>query len=100
MIFLNAHTNLNVVTFNEDTQHHVLHEFEPFSGYMKCFATHIRGFKFLNIYMIRDQQGRDLEEALTYQKQFSDAMIYALESRFGNNDIVNAFNVLILSNMP
>jgi len=38
--------------------------------------------------MIRDQQGRDLEEALIFQKQFSEAMIYALEFRFKDNDIV------------
>ena len=94
MLFLDKQTDLNVVMFNEDTQYHVVPEFGPFGGYMRCFATQIRGFKFLSIDMVRDQQGRDLEEALTFQKQFSEAVILALESRFEDNDIISAFKVL------
>ena len=100
MLFLDEQTDLNTVMFNEDTQYHVLPEFGPFGGYMRRFATQIRGFTFLSIDMVRDQQGRDLEEALTFQKQFSEAMILALEFRFEDNDIVSAFKVLNPTNMP
>ena len=67
---------------------------------MRRFATQIRGFRFLSIDMVRDQQGRNLEETLTFQKQFSEAVIRALESRFEDNDIVSAFKVLNPTNMP
>ena len=87
MLFLDEQTDLNTVMFNEDTQYHVLPEFGPFGGYMRCFATQIRDFRFFSITLVRDQQGRNLEEALTFQKQFSEAVILALESRFENNDI-------------
>ena len=100
MLFLDEQTDLNAVMFNEDTQYHVLPEFGPFGGYMRCFATQIRGFRFLSVDMVRDQQGRDLEEALTFQKQFSETMILALESRFEDNDIISAFKVLNPINMP
>ena len=100
MLFLDEHTDLNAVTFNEDTNFHVLPEFGPFGGYMRRFATQIRGCRFLSIDMIRDPQGRDLEEALLFQKQFSEAVIHALECRFEDNDIVSTFKVLNPTNMP
>jgi len=49
--------------------------------------------------MIRDQR-RDLEEAITFQKQFSEVVIYALEFKFKDNDIASAFKVLNPTNMP
>ena len=100
MLFLDKQTDLNAIMFNEDTQYHVMPEFGPFGGYMRHFATQIRGFRFLSIDMVRDQQGRDLEEALIFQKQFSEAVILALESRFEDNDIISAFKVLNPINMP
>ena len=100
MLFVDEQIDLNAVMFNEDTQYYVLPEFGPFGGYMRRFTTQIRGFKFLSIDMIKDQQGRELEEALTFQKQFSEAVILALESRFEDNDIINAFKVLNPTKMP
>ena len=56
MLLLDEQTDLNAVMFNEDTQYHVLPKFGPFGGYMRLFATQIRGFRFLSIDMVRDQQ--------------------------------------------
>ena len=66
---------------------------------MKRFATQIRESRFLSIDMVRDAHGRDLEEALLFQKQFSEAVIDALESRFEDNGIVSNFKVLNPTNM-
>ena len=55
MLFMDEQIDLNAVMFNEDTQYHVLLEFRPFGGYMRRFATQIRGSRFLSIDMVRDQ---------------------------------------------
>jgi len=49
--------------------------------------------------MIKNQQGMDLMEALTFQKHFSEVVTYTLEFRFEDNEIVSAFKVLNPTNM-
>lgn len=67
---------------------------------MRRFATQIRGSRFLSIDTCRDQQGKDLEEALIFQKQFSESVIHALECRFEDNDLVSCFKILNPTSMP
>ena len=44
--------------------------------------------------------GRDLKEASAFQKNFTQAIIEALEVRFVNNNFMGSFKVLSPVNMP
>lgn len=100
MLFIEERSDLNVCTFNEDSGYHVIPDFGPEGGYLKRLSSQIRGNWYHGVEMIRDRIGRDLEEALDFQKAYAQAVIDALESRFEDNGIMNAFKVLNPCNMP
>ena len=100
MLFVTETADLNASTFNEETGYHILPDFGPDGGYMKRLSAEIRGARFHSVEMIRDRTGADLEEALSFQKFFAEAVIDALETRFGDNGVIGCFKILSPSNMP
>ena len=58
------------------------------------------GSKFHSMDMIRDPNGIDLEEALNFQKSYTEVVCKCLEARFSENGIISAFKILNPSNMP
>ena len=50
--------------------------------------------------MIRDRNGVDLEEAITFQVCFAEEICKGLENRFKDNDIVSCFKILNPVELP
>jgi len=50
--------------------------------------------------MTKNSTGADLEAALAFQKYYAEAVCLALEVRFENNDVIDAFKVLNPVHMP
>ena len=50
--------------------------------------------------MIRDRNGVDLEEAITFQVYFADEICKWLKNRFKDNDIVSYFKILNTVELP
>jgi Domain of unknown function (DUF4371)/hAT family C-terminal dimerisation region len=100
MCFLIDTCDLNQDTFNPSTGFHIIPEFGPPSGYLRRLSSEIRGAKFHTIDMIRDPSGVDLEAALFFQKMYAEAVCMALEARFVDNDVIDAFKILNPIHMP
>jgi hypothetical protein len=100
MCFLIDSCDLNQDTFNPDIGFHIIPEFGPPSGYLRRLASEIRGAKFHTIEMVRDPNGADLEAALSFQKMYVESVCKALEARFVDNDIIDAFKIFNPIHMP
>jgi hypothetical protein len=100
MFFTEETLNLNSETFNEQTGCHILPEFGPQRRYLKRLSSEIRGGMFHEVEMIRDRSGKDLMDAVAFQKHFALAVYNVLECRFEDNHIMAAFKVLDPTNMP
>ena len=94
MCFVMHSCDLNQDTFNSSSGFPILPQFGPPCGYLQHLPSEIRGSKFHSIDLIRDPLGRDLESALDFQKNYSEAVCSALEARFVDNDIINCFKIL------
>jgi hypothetical protein len=53
MIFITDTIDLNLSTFNEDIDYHVLPEFRPPGDYLKRLSSEIRSAKFHDLNLIR-----------------------------------------------
>ena len=69
-------------------------------GLFEMAAIRFCGSKYHDVDMICDRLGRDLEEALAFQKNFTNVVIEALEVRFVDNNLIGCFKIFSLANMP
>ena len=79
---------------------HTIPKFGPYADYLHCLSNEIRRSKFHSIEMIRDPIGVHLEAAFSFQKLYTKDVCKALEARFDENDIIDAFKVLNPIHMP
>jgi hypothetical protein len=100
MCFLVDSCDLNQDTYNPSIGFHIIPEFGPPSGYLRCLSSEIRGSKFHSIDMIRDASGADLEVALNFQMLYVEAVCVALDARFVDNDIIDSFKFFNPIHMP
>ena len=100
MMFIVDSYDLNVDVFNDSTGYHVLSDYGSHGGYLKRLQSEVRGFMFHSFQMTRSRIGTDLEETLMFQKNFAQAVCYALDARFCDNDLIFCFKILNPTNMP
>ena len=100
MLFIIESTDLNASIFNEEIDYHIIPDFGPHGGYLKRLSFEIRGAKYHDILMLRDRNGVDLEEAITFQVCFSEEICKGLENCFKDNDIVSCFKILNPVELP
>ena len=100
LLFVHKSTDLNAASFNEETGFHILPDYGPHGGYLRRLQSEIRGNMFHSIRMTRCRLGIDLEEALTFQRAFLEAVYTGLEARFWDNDVISTFKDLNPTNMP
>ncbi|KAL2609034.1 hypothetical protein R1flu_027607 [Riccia fluitans] len=100
LCYLKEKVDVNAFFLNDDIGFHAILAFGPPRGYLKALGTRMRGSKFLSIDIERSRLAFDLEEAIVFQKHFTQACIDALKEKFVDNDVVGAFHILSPSNMP
>ena len=100
-MFITKSTDLSVHTSNEDIGYRILFSFGHNDGFIKKpVSSKICDSKYLDVDMVCDCLGRDLKEALTFQKNLTNGVIEALEIRFVINNLMNSFKIFSLANMP
>jgi hypothetical protein len=87
MLYVIESANVNMDTFNESIGFHILPNFGPHGGYLKWLFSEIRSNKYHNVEMIRDSTGANLEGALMFQKNLTEAVVLGLENCFDDHGI-------------
>ena len=94
MFFIVEQTDLNALTFNENTGYHVIPEYGPLGGYLRKLSSEIHGKMYHSFEMDRSILGDDLEETLKFQHAFAEAVCIGLDARFVDNDLISCFKNL------
>ena len=71
--------NTNASTFNEHSKHHVLPKFGLERGCTRHSTSHIHDCFYHWIEVICNRIGHDREEAVHFQKEYAEYVIFALE---------------------
>ncbi|KAL3688692.1 hypothetical protein R1sor_015001 [Riccia sorocarpa] len=100
MTYLRERIDTNAFFMNEESGYHMIPDFGPDSGYLKGLSSQMRGNMFHSVELQRCRLGTDLEEAVSFQKNFAEAVANALKERFADNDLVSAFRILSPTQMP
>ncbi|KAL3682418.1 hypothetical protein R1sor_000440 [Riccia sorocarpa] len=86
-------TDLNALD-HDASGNSLLPDFGPPGRYLKRLQSEIRnGNWFHSVQLSREADGRDIEVAVGFQKNFAAALIAALQDRFQDNNIVSCFKI-------